>query len=598
MGFRIQKGKLNSTLGDEITALRNEAAMAEDQVNTMANFSLEHYGLDGDSYRAFRDIVNGRATVAKAHYVFFQRLSAADGLNRSALAQVEEFEDDDSIDTDKCDARIKAAQDEIEALGRECQKAIDSCPLGLGKLAPVANAITAHYTQLIKAQDDIIKANQDAKAKAEAYSKAIDGIYEESTSFANGTLASATSAARARMSDGGYGDMSWSDGLDERYEATKISATLVRQDGSVNEDKVRELYEKGELTDAELKALGIAYSDLMARSMVGDGDPLEAFLNLGYQQTGESWGPAGYGDNATYRATYSALPGFRIAAASWADDSGLPEDLDSDVRNACDATGAEFATTESFTRSCVVGRKGERPKVPLGPNIDISFEEYTPEDGSKPFGLETIAFGDSYGNKNENEAHVTYDSDATSNALNMETYAKEQRIKKPTEEALAAAAKSVFGSLTGLPLDSQDLVGSGLGLIEKYVGKSAIPVAIGKAVADGAFKYYEVTEDNKQFVTIGNVNNIAKNDNDTFRSRGGVLLKGDGTAVQAGSPSELDARRREEAKREYEEYRKGRDGWEDTEDDFSSWLGQETKRGSGVTNRQHVESAVPAPTDR
>lgn len=584
MGFRIQKEGLEEALDSDISKLGVQSTLAEQQVLAMESTDLSSYGLTGTAYDTLSTLINARSSIVKAHYIIYQRLSAADESNKGALSQVEEFEDDDSVDTDKCDKRIETANQEKESISQQWQDALKYC-----WDAGSVQGTNTYYLGLMDAQNKIVEANQRVKDKALKYELSVETIYAEVLGLSENMLASATSAVRTWISEGSYGDMSWAVGISTDYEVAKLRNELI-VDGEVDKDKVRELFDKDSVTDVELKALGMAYADLMARSQAGDEGPLNTFLSLGYRESGESWSGPGYAN--TYTVTYESRPGFALSTASWADDSALPEYISSNIRNACDAAGAQFAITSSYTRSAVVANRGAKPTIPLESTIGVSFATHVhvgTHGETDAFGVETISFGDRL---NGITAHATYDSDAADNAINMSTYVADENIKDPAAEGLAAAGKSLFSSLTGVSLDAKSLIDSGLDKVVgeglKAAGKSTVPVQVVKAGVDGVFKYYEITEDNREFMTIGDVNSVAKADENSFRISGGVLLTDDDVVVQAGAPSSKEAQMQDAAKGGYEKYRDdgGAKG-------YSDWLDERVPGSPGnETNRDVVDDVA------
>lgn len=216
-GIRIDKNEFNNRLNTELNALNDESSKAEKQVDTMANFSPEGFGLTGDGYQAFRDLVNGRATIAKAHYVFFQRLIAADEANRGAMTQVKDFADDNTVNTARCQQRIDDARSEIDNINGERSQALSTSgggTTGSNFGDSQLQATEDYYQGLIDAQNQIIQANQEAIDSVATYQTAVGEIYGEAETLANSMLQAATNAIANRISNGSYGDMSWADGQD------------------------------------------------------------------------------------------------------------------------------------------------------------------------------------------------------------------------------------------------------------------------------------------------------------------------------------------------------------------------------------------------
>lgn len=599
-GIRIDKNEFNNRLNTEINALNDESSKAEKQVDTMANFSPEGFGLTGDGYRAFRDLVNGRATIAKAHYVFFQRLIAADEANRGVMTQVKDFADDNTVNTARCQQRIDDARGEIDNINGERSQALSTSGgdttgsnFGYSQL----KATEDYYQGLIDAQNQIIQANQEAIDSVTAYSTAVNDIYGEVESLADSMLRAATDAITNRISNGSYGDMSWADGQDSRYsnvndayDAAKIRADLM-PNGEVNADKVRELFGKDNLTDAEKRALGMVYADLMSRAQAGDNGPLDAFLNLGYQQTGHDIIYSENSSRANYIATFTQLPGFKIALAIWADDSYLPAGIPIDRTNSCDAAAMALIMNPTYTRSADFDLCYDQ-EPHFDSNIQVSFSNYVSSNGEHSFGLETIAFGDDF------ESHATYSGDPHTNADNMIVYLSDRGLQDPTDEAIAEAGKSFFSGATGtdFPMDAKtslDATLEALNIGVSGVSKEGIGITIAQAGVDAWAEYYKTQADNEKFITIGKAGNLAKDANESFRNidgkgKGGVVVSGDGVAVQAGSPTQIEQQAHEKALEYYEAWKQEHPY---VQKSYSDWL-NETDPATGKTYEGKIHDEV------
>ena len=621
-GIRIDKNEFNNRLNTEINALNDESSKAEKQVDTMANFSPEGFGLTGDGYQAFRDLVNGRATIAKAHYVFFQRIIAADEANRGAMTQVKDFADDNTVNTARCQQRIDDARSEITSINGERSQALSTSgggTTGSNFGDSQLQATEDYYQGLIDAQNQIIQANQEAIDSVATYQTAVNEMYGEAETLANSMLQAATNAIANRISNGSYGDMSWADGQDGRYsnvndayDAAQIRADLM-PNGEINADKVRELFGKDNLTDAEKRALGMIYADLISRAQAGDNGPLNAFLNLGYQQTGQDISHdvmppySGISGATTYTATFTQLPGFKIALASWADDSYLPVGIPRDRINSCDATAMALIMSPAYTRSAEYDAMYEQAPH-FDSNIQVSFSKYTPthkqQDKAIPdsFHLETIAFGNDY------ESHATYDSSPDVNADEMSVYLAEQGLEDPKDKAIAKAGKGIFSGITGFgfPVDAQSSADSILSALGKGVSSTSmagIGLTFAKAGVDGLAEYYKTQDANKELITIGNVNDLSTDADVTFRDgahggRGGVVANGDGVAVQAGSPTQEQQRAYAKAWEQYEAWAEDHSqpdpsnpGSSKPDKTYTDWL-NDAAPGSSENNMQKIWDGV------
>ncbi|WP_130813197.1 hypothetical protein [Olsenella sp. Marseille-P4559] len=312
--------------------------------------------------------------------------------------------------------------------------------------------------------------------------------------------------------------MDWATTVDRDYEAARIRGSLC-VDGELQEAGVLELFESSGLSNAEIAALGLPYSDLVVRSMGGDTGAPNAFLNLGYGESGRS-GLQGYQGVYSVTVTHSALPGFIRAAESWGDSSGLPAGTSSNIINACDATGAATGTY-----------------------------------------------------------YATYDANASTNADNMVSYMAESQIKDPVEEGVKETAVSFLSSVTGLPVDTDGagLAGKafdwGVEFYEKSAGATGaakLPYAAVTATMDGVIKGYQVTQDNRIYGTIGSAAQLSAYATDAFQGSGGVpCSSGNGVAVLAGcrTPGEAqeyaDHLSRYKACLEHEDGSKSHEGWLD-----------------------------------
>lgn len=581
VGFRIQKEKATSALQTDIANLNDQSQRAETQVSTMESARPAEFDLAGSGYEAIGERITSRATIAKSHYVMFRRLAAADASNISALAQVEAFADDDSVDTDKCDQRIQAAYAEKDAISEEWKKALQWC-------FGYTDGVNHYFLGLLEAQDAIIENNERVKRKAQTYQSTVENIYWEAESLAGGMLESSTAATRSAVS-GDYGSMDWASTVDCAYEATHAYSELI-VDGELQEDKIRECFASEALSDAQIAALGMVFADLTTRSMGGDEEPLNTFLGLGYVESSRS-GTKNYQEVWTVTVTYSALPGLLLAAQSWSDDSGLPTGANPNITNACDATGA--ALLLNATISCHgTGYSLQSVYPSPGPLVEVSFATHTTTDAAgaeKPFGIETIGFGTRINGAPTDTYYATYDAEASTNAANMVSYMADINIKDPVEEGMKETAISFISSVTGIPMDTNatGLAGEVFDWGVEFSGKAAgatgaakLPYSAITATVDGVVKGYQVTQDNRTFVTIGNASQLSAYANDTFQTSGGVLCSPDnGVAVLAGSQTPEEAQRYADYVSGYEDYLKGEAEGEVGSKSYEDWLDEQKKEG-------------------